>query len=222
MLAGVGPLLDDPGAATVTARATVTADDLYLPGRYDDLTAAGFRRIGFSPVRLGFGALGDEDWPRWTRASTDLGERALAELRAGGDTGFDNLATALRRVHAGSSSPFPCGAGGGYASVSTEGRWYACHRAVGDEDYALGHGSAQDGAAPVDPQRQRTFLTLRHVERVDPCRSCWARYLCSGGCHQEAPARTDASCTAIRSWLDFCLDAYCVLSSERPDWFGGR
>jgi uncharacterized protein len=101
--------------------------------------------------------------------------------------------------------------------VSTEGRWYACHRAIGDEDYALGGGTTA-----VDPQRQRAFLTLRHVERIDPCRGCWARYLCSGGCHQEAAARTDASCTAIRTWLDFCLDAYCTLSTERPDWFGGR
>jgi uncharacterized protein len=217
VLAQVGPLLDDPGAATVTARATVTADDLDLVGRYDDLVAAGFGRIGFSPVRLGFGALGDADWPRWTAASVELGERALTDLRAGRETAFDNVTTALRRLHAGSSSPFPCGAGGGYASVSTEGRWYACHRAIGDERYALGEGST-----PVDPQRQRAFLTLRHVERIDPCRSCWARYLCSGGCHQEAAARTDASCTAIRTWLDFCLDAYCVLSTERPDWFGGR
>jgi uncharacterized protein len=217
VLAAVGPLLADPGAATVSARATVTADDLDLAGRYDDLTAAGFRRIGFSPVRLGFGALGDADWPRWTAASITLGERALADLRAGRETGFDNFTTALRRLHAGSSSPFPCGAGGGYASVSTEGRWYACHRAVGNEEYALG-----DRATPVDPRRQRTFLTLRHVERIEPCSGCWARYLCSGGCHQEASARTDASCTAIRSWLDFCLDAYCVVSAERPDWFGGR
>jgi uncharacterized protein len=217
VLAAVGPLLADPGAATVSARATVTADDLDLAERYDDLTAAGFRRIGFSPVRLGFGALGDADWPRWTAASITLGERALADLRAGRETGFDNFTTALRRLHAGSSSPFPCGAGGGYASVSTEGRWYACHRAVGNEEYALG-----DRATPVDPRRQRTFLTLRHVERIEPCSGCWARYLCSGGCHQEASARTDASCTAIRSWLDFCLDAYCVVSAERPDWFGGR
>ena len=31
--------------------------------------------------------------------------------------------------------------------------------------------------------------------------------------------RTDAACDAIRGWLEFCLDAYCVVSSERPEWF---
>jgi uncharacterized protein len=124
---------------------------------------------------------------------------------------------ALRRLDAGSSSPYPCSAGGGYASVSTAGRWFACHRAIGEEDYALGDIGSKGGA---DPARQRQFLAVRHVERVEPCRRCWARYLCSGGCHQEAATRTTAACDAIRGWLEFCLDAYCVVSSERPDWLG--
>ena len=81
-------------------------------------------------------------------------------------------------------------------------------------------GSLEHDLAEVDPQRQQRFLVARHVDRLEPCNSCWARYLCSGGCHQEAPARTDASCQAIRDWLDFCLDAYCALTAARPEWFG--
>lgn len=213
-MAGVRPLLADPGLAQVTARATLTSDDLDLTGRHDALAAEGFRSIGFAPVRVGAGALGDDEWPRWLAASVALGERELGVIRDGGDTSFDNFSVALRRLDAGSASPYPCGAGGGYASVSTAGQWYACHRAIGDDDYLLGAG----GLA-VDPARQRRFLEAHHVERVDPCRTCWARYLCSGGCHQEADTRTNAACDAIRGWLEFCLDAYCVVSSERPDWF---
>jgi len=215
VIAGIGPLLAAPGQATVTARATVTAGALDLTTRFDSLVAEGFPRIGFSPVRVGYGALRDHDWPTWTDASIALAERELGVLLGGGETAFDNFATALRRLHAGSASPFPCGAGGGYASVSTDGRWYACHRAVGDDAYALG-----DAVGVVDPDRQRAFLTQRHVGRAEPCRSCWARYLCSGGCHHEASARSEASCGAIRAWLEYCLDAYCTLSDRRPDWFG--
>jgi uncharacterized protein len=195
----------------------VTTGRLVLTSRYDALAAEGFPRSGFSPVRLGFGALGDADWTAWTTASVALAERELAVLLAGGDTGYDNFVTALRRLHGGWAAPFPCGAGGGYASVATDGRWYACHRAIGNDEYALG-----DADRPVDPARQQAFLAARHVERVEPCRGCWARYLCSGGCHQEAPARTDASCDAIRAWLEFCLDAYCTLQDARPDWFDTR
>lgn len=218
-MAGVRPLLADPGQARLTARATLTSDDLDVVGRYDSLAAEDFPAIGFAPVRVGFGALGDEHWPGWLEASVALGERELAAIRAGGDTAFDNLRVALRQIDVGSSSPYPCGAGGGYASVSTAGEWFACHRAIGDEDYALGFTQGEDGRGGVDPERQREFLAARHVERAEPCRSCWARYLCSGGCHQEARTRTEAACDAIRAWLEFCLDAYCVVSAERPDWF---
>jgi uncharacterized protein len=214
-MARVRPLLADPGLAEVSARATLTGGDLDLAGRHDALAAEGFRSIGFAPVRVGRGALGDGDWPRWLAASTALAERELGAIRRGGDTTFDNFRVALRRLDAGSSSPYPCGAGGGYASVSTAGQWFACHRAIGDDDYLLG-----DGGVAVEPARQQRFLEAHHVERVEPCRSCWARYLCSGGCHQEAATRTDAACDAIRGWLEFCLDAYCVVSSERPEWFG--
>jgi uncharacterized protein len=214
-IAGVAPLLADPGRATVTARATVVSGHLNLAHRYDALRSYGFACVGFSPVRLGFGAFTADDWAQWTTESVALAERELAAMLGGADTGYDNFVTALRRLHAGSCSPFPCGAGGGYASVATDGRWYACHRAIGRDDYALG-----DEQRPVDPHRQHDFLTARHVDAIEACAGCWARYLCSGGCHQEAPARNAASCTAIRDWLDYCLDAYCTLSAARPDWFG--
>ena len=57
------------------------------------------------------------------------------------------------------------------------------------------------------------------VHAQTDCRTCWARYLCSGGCHQETRARTDAGCDFIRAWLDFCLASYCELSSARPEHF---
>jgi uncharacterized protein len=80
----VRPLLAAPGAAVVTARATLTCDDLDLAGRYDALAAEGFPAIGFAPVRVGVGALGDDHWPAWLDASIALGERELAAIRAGG------------------------------------------------------------------------------------------------------------------------------------------
>ena len=99
--------------------------------------------------------------------------------------------------------------------MATDGEWFACHRAIGDERFAL-----DDGHGAIDADRQRRFLVDHHVERVEPCRSCWARYLCSGGCHHEAGTRTTAACDAIRAWLEFCLDAYCTVSARRPEWFG--
>jgi uncharacterized protein len=119
----------------------------------------------------------------------------------------------LKQLRSGASSPYPCGAGGGYFSVSHDGDWYACHRAVGRSEYRLGDN------ASIDAEKRRHFLSSRHVHAQQECRSCWARYLCSGGCHQEAATRTSAGCDFIRGWLEFCLTAYCELIEQRPDFF---
>ena len=109
--------------------------------------------------------------------------------------------------------PYPCGAGGGYFSVAADGTWYACHRAIGEKAYQLGSNEG------LDEVRRASFLHARHVHQQPECSSCWARYLCSGGCHQEASARSDSSCGFIRGWLDFCLAAYAEMMAHRPGWF---
>jgi uncharacterized protein len=54
---------------------------------------------------------------------------------------------------------------------------------------------------------------------MEPCRSCWARYLCGGGCYHEVERRGRIGCDYIRGWLEFCLAAYAELSAARPDYF---
>ena len=107
--------------------------------------------------------------------------------------------------------PYPCSAGGGYFSVSSDGNWFACHRAIGNQAYHMGDNSGLDSA------RRSEFLKVRHVDAHVECRRCWARYLCAGGCHQEAAARTTSSCDFIRGWLEHCVRIYGELLEKRPD-----
>jgi uncharacterized protein len=211
----IAPLLAEPGRAKVAARVTVTRDHLDLAGALETLAGLGFPEVGFAPLRMGppnsgavaSGAFGDQDWPHYLAALIAASRRELERLHSGQSLRLTNLAIALKQLHKGAASPFPCGAGGGYFSVSAAGGWYACHRAIGRGDFELG---TNDG---LDATKRREFLRHRHVHAQAPCRSCWARYLCSGGCHQEAAARSTASCDFIRGWLEFCLAAYCELGS---------
>ena len=98
---------------------------------------------------------------------------------------LSNLAIALKQLKRGFSMPYPCSAGGGYFSVSSDGNWFACHRAIGNQAYHMGDNSGLDSA------RRSEFLKVRHVNAHVECRRCWARYLCAGGCHQEAAARCE-------------------------------
>jgi uncharacterized protein len=183
---------------------------------FDAILALGFREVGFAPLRRGpeaSGALQDEDWPVYLRSLSSLARRELAGIAARGALRLTNLAVALKQLHRGSSSPYPCGAGGGYHSVAANGDWYTCHRAIGDENFKVGDLNG------LDRERRTHFLQQRHVHAQIQCASCWARYLCAGGCHQEAAQRTEASCDFIRNWLEFCLAAYCELSASHSWWF---
>lgn len=142
------------------------------------------------------------------------GEHALAKLQAGVAYPFGNLETALHQIHRGSHRPYPCGAGAAYLSANAEGDLFACHRLVDDPRYAMGDvDSGTDGAA------RAAHLAASHVDRMQPCRSCWARYLCGGGCYHEVARRGRIGCDYIRGWLEFCLRACIELSASRPELF---
>ncbi|MGH6908554.1 MAG: radical SAM protein [Phenylobacterium sp.] len=209
----VRPLLMRPGQARVAARVTVTRDRLDLRAHFANLAAVGFTEIGFSPLRSapdGAGAMTEDDWPLYLDEISALASEELGRLKAGAPLRLTNLAVALKQIHRGASSPYPCGAGGGYFSVAADGAWYACHRAIGEDAFRLGDNTGLDEA------RRLAFLRDRHVDGQTDCTGCWARYLCSGGCHHERDSRTGASCDFIRGWLQFCLKAYCELGPSNP------
>jgi uncharacterized protein len=127
---------------------------------------------------------------------------------------FANMLNALGELHRGTHRPYPCGAGAGYMGVSAEGGLYSCHRFVGDEAGAMG-----DVKLGIHREKRNHWLATRHVHTQEPCRSCWARYLCGGGCHHEVIRRGRPACDYIRGWLDYCLEAYIRILEKNPGFF---
>jgi uncharacterized protein len=206
------PLLKLQRNMQVSARVTVTPKNLGLRRTLDSFIAAGFHSVGFSPMLsapTGEGEMQSEDLEVMLGEMIDCGWEFEAASRSDRRYPFANMVTAMREIHRGTHRPYPCGAGAGYLGVSAEGELSACHRFVGDEDGAM--GSLADG---VDLARQADWLAARHVHRQKPCQSCWARYLCGGGCHHEVIRRGRPACDYIRGWLHYCLEAYLRLSAE--------
>jgi uncharacterized protein len=143
----------------------------------------------------------------------DCGRQCEDHIAAGKSYPFANFLDALREIHRGTHRPYPCGAGAGYMGVSAEGGLFACHRFV--EDDAGRMGTVADGP---DRSKQNAWLAERHVHRQEPCGSCWAKYLCGGGCHHEVIYRGRPACDLIRGWLAFCLQAYVRISSSQPEF----
>jgi uncharacterized protein len=212
-------LLAKPGNARICARATVTRDDLDIAGIVRDLTSAGFTEVGVSPVRTGPDpalTVSGRDWDRYLKGLIEAAHVEIARLRQRTplcEWQFGNLKHAMMEIHRGSARPLPCGAGYGYLSVDADGRYATCHRTVGDDRFSVGNIGA------LDNQARRRFLAARLVDHQEPCRRCWARYLCGGGCHAEVDQAGRDGCDMIRGWLDFCLTQYPSLRADCPHLF---
>lgn len=201
----------------VSARVTVTPQNMNLPQTLDYFIAAGFHSVGFSPLLHASNSQNEmtqTDLTEMLAAMISCGLAFEQQVLQGRRYPFLNMVNALRELHRGTHRPYPCGAGAGYLGVSADGDLAACHRFVGDPVGDM--GSLKTG---IDFKKQNSWLASRHVHHQEPCKSCWARYLCGGGCHHEVIARGRTACDFIRGWLHYTIQAYGRLSELVPDWF---
>ncbi|NVZ22731.1 SPASM domain-containing protein [Pseudomonas costantinii] len=216
IIARIEPLLQRQRRMQVTARVTVTPFNLDLPQTLDEFIGMGFHSVGFSPLLRapnGQAEMGPEQLSDMLEGMIACGLAFERHVLQGVRYPFLNMQNALRELQRGTHRPYPCGAGAGYFGVSAEGNLAACHRFVGDEQGVM--GTLEHG---VDHQRQAAWLKDRHVHTQQPCSSCWARYLCGGGCHHEVLARGRNACDFIRGWLHYTIGAHGRLSHLVPDW----
>lgn len=212
--AAIAPLLTDPGRTKVVARATVARDDLRVHERVEALAGAGFGQVGVSPLRTGPDPalrFRPDDWAPFLGEMVRAADVEVDRLRAGHAPRFSNLAAAIREIHAGSARSLPCGSATNYVAVGAGGDYWTCHRTVDNAPYRL--GDVTDGLSLVARQE---FLEGRGVDAQEPCRGCWARYLCGGGCHAEVDEVGREGCDYVRGWLEHCITVYAGLQAESP------
>lgn len=113
-----------------------------------------------------------------------------------------------------------CGAGHEYFAVTPEGDLYPCHQFVGREDYKL--GTVFEGVTNKElPGKFRAA----HVLNKPTCRTCWARYYCSGGCHANAELFTGdilkpykLGCELQKKRLECAIWIQALLLAESYQW----
>lgn len=76
-----------------------------------------------------------------------------------------------------------CGAGLEYLAITPDGDIYPCHQFVGNEDFKM--GSLFDEQITFPKEIVNQFHGC-NVETKEDCKSCWAKFYCSGGCHANA------------------------------------
>jgi uncharacterized protein len=104
------------------------------------------------------------------------------------------------------------------AAVDTDGQIYGCNSLLGVPEARV--GSVWDG---IDEARVQELTESTHVSRREPCRTCWARRLCGGGCiHQSyltlgefGPPDPD-ECTLNRHIIETAIWMTGELQRTRP------
>lgn len=74
-----------------------------------------------------------------------------------------------------------CGAGSEYLAITPEGDIFPCHQFVGNDHFKMGNVLA----GVLDFGLTNEFKNA-HVYNKEKCRTCWAKFYCSGGCHANA------------------------------------
>ena len=83
-------------------------------------------------------------------------------------------------------------------------------------------GSVFEG---FDPAKVKEFRHQAEIGQKKPCRSCWVRTICAGGCYHEALIREGHLtrpnlhyCRWIRSWVELGLEVYGRIALNRPEF----
>ncbi len=210
--------------AAVAARVTLTPDQWSrIEEVFFHLLELGFHEVGIapvSPVRRDLLPDGEQE-EALLQGFTALSRVFLKAAQANRLLPFTNLIDLLARLHLGQTKSVSCGAGYGYLAVDTEGDLYVCHRLVGEESFRV--GTLDQGADPAEIRRALDSVTCGKQEM---CSSCWARTLCSGGCHYENHLRENqlglppgGSCDFICRWFQLGIEVYAELKRSGADEF---
>ena len=158
------------GVKHVTGRATFTPNNLHLKERIEFLHELLNDRFLHS-ISIEPAALRPEQ--AWSQSQLAIEWEGMANYLAQNTdvlNAFGTLQVMIRRVRDGAPQVRNCGAGNGYVTIAPDGTIHACHREASPIGNVIsGFDSRREiWINPPEPQE---------------CGSCWARYLCGGGCH---------------------------------------
>lgn len=203
-------------------RGTFTRHNLDFAADVLHLAGAGFDRISLEPVVAGQGedyAFREQDLTRLAAEYETLTRELLALYRQGRPLDYFHFNIDLDGGPCLAKRMTGCGAGYEYLAVTPEGDIYPCHQFVGRGHYQMGNVAIGIEGRGIGEQ----FRQAHVYSKVD-CRTCWAKFLCSGGCHANAVAFNGdlgqpyrIGCQITRKRLECALYLKAVLAGVTND-----
>ena len=161
-------------------RGTFTHNNLDFSEDVKHLADLGFEQISVEPVVTDPKepyALRPEDVPQLLEEYDKLAVELLKRQKEGRGVNFFHFMIDLSGGPCVAKRLSGCGSGTEYLAVTPWGDFYPCHQFVGNEKFLM--GNVDEGI--VRPDIVDEFKCC-NVYAKEKCRSCFAKFYCSGGC----------------------------------------
>ncbi|MCM1297357.1 MAG: thioether cross-link-forming SCIFF peptide maturase, partial [Muribaculaceae bacterium] len=182
-------------------RGTFTRHNLDFAADVMHFASLGFKNVSVEPVVSEPScdwALREEDVP----AIEAEYEKLAAQLRDHPEVNFFHFNVDLSQGPCVIKRLRGCGAGCEYVAITPDGDIYPCHQFVGNDEFLLGNLYT----GKFDRNISQKFAKLNIYTR-EACKSCWARFYCSGGC--------SASNLAVNGNIQTPHRVGCLLEQKR-------
>jgi len=177
-------LADMRGQKDYYVRGTFTRHNLDFSEDVLHLADLGFKQISVEPVVADENkayAITKKDLPTLFNEYEKLTKKLIEYKKENKDFNFFHFMIDLNQGPCVIKRLTGCGSGSEYLAVSPKGELYPCHQFVGLEEFKM--GSVDDGLINLNIQNQ---FKQCHVYSKEQCKTCWAKFYCSGGCHANS------------------------------------
>ena len=200
-------------------RGTFTRNNLDFSKDVEHFADLGFKQMSIEPV-VGDDtepyAIQKEDLPQIFEEYDKLAKFLIEREKSGRGFNFFHFMIDLEGGPCVSKRLSGCGSGTEYLAVTPWGDFYPCHQFVGQEEFLM--GNVDEGI--TKPEIAEEFRGCS-VYSKESCRTCFARFYCSGGCmansykfHNTIHDTYEVSCEMERKRVECAIMIKAALADE--------
>lgn len=203
-------------------RGTFTHHNLDFAEDVKHLADLGFKQISVEPVVAAESeeyALREEDIPVILAEYDKLAKELIQRQKEGNGVNFFHFMIDLKGGPCVYKRLSGCGSGTEYLAVTPWGDFYPCHQFVGQEEFLM--GNVDTGI--VNTKVRDEFKSC-NVYSKEKCKSCFAKFYCSGGCaansynfHGNINDAYDLGCELQRKRVECAIMIKAALAEESAE-----
>ena len=185
ILPKIKDMADSRGQDKYYVRGTFTRENLDFSKDVLHLADQGFKQISVEPVVAGKDSgydIREEDLPVLFEEYEKLALEYVKRHKEGNGFNFFHFMVDLSQGPCAIKRLKGCGSGHEYVAVTPEGDIYPCHQFVGMDDFKIGNVNSGPDLNKSTVDRFKSA----NINNNEACRSCWAKFYCSGGCAANA------------------------------------